>query len=98
MQKVYQTYCNSDMTEGRGPMVPSLCFSNKKDADAFVDEQPGVMGRTHQWSREKYGDWEVREIYVMESIEQAHEYIKDQTIRNALSKLTEEEKRALNLI
>ncbi len=35
---IYQTYRNSDMTEGKGPMVPSKAFLHKKDAEDFIDE------------------------------------------------------------
>jgi len=63
--KVYLTYRNADMTEGRGPMVPDRCFSERVFAEHYIDVQPGVMGRRCRWSQEKFGDWEVREIEVI---------------------------------
>ena len=52
---------NSDMTEGRGPMMMDSIFIDRAEAVIYMDSQPGVMGRTVQWSKENYGDWRIEE-------------------------------------
>ena len=41
-------------------MVFDSVWKNKKEAENFIDQQPGVMGRRQKWSQDKYGDWEIR--------------------------------------
>ncbi len=60
-QKIYLVFKNSDLTEGRGPMVFHSAWKDKSEAIKFMDRQPGVMGRRGVWSEQKYGDWECRE-------------------------------------
>lgn len=67
---VYLIYRNSDMTEGRGPMIlnnkPSGFF-NLQDANDYIDQQPGVMGLRSKWSEVKSGgDWEVRPVEIID--------------------------------
>ena len=64
--KVFLTFRNSDTIEGRGPMVPDLCFVNREHAEAYIDEQPGVQGRKQKWSLMYLGDWYVKEVDVIE--------------------------------
>lgn len=69
---IYQTYRNSDMTEGRGPMIPDRAFLKREDAEKYIDDKPGIMGRKCSyensipipWSKSKSGDWEIRKIQV----------------------------------
>lgn len=91
--KIYQTYRNSDTTEGRGPMVPDKAFMRKEHADAYIDEQPGVQGRRVKWSTATYADWHVKEIEVLESAYDSTE----SKINAALAKLTPEERSLLGL-
>lgn len=95
--KIYQTYYNADMTEGRGPMVPGPAFLHRQHAVEYVDAQPGVMGRRAKWSLEKYGDWEVRDIEVHEHslIDAAKE--RERIKAAALKKLSAVEREALGL-
>lgn len=93
--KVYMTQYNSDMNEGRGPMVNSVCFKNRKHAERYIDSQSGVQGIRRKWSQEEYGDWRIEEIEVIE-----HDLIdelerKDALKKHALSKLSREEREAL---
>jgi len=90
---VYQTMRNSDMTEGRGAMVPDLCFSSRALAAEYIDQQPGVMGRVAKWSQDNFGDWMIVAIEVLNTVPSSEEKIR----RKALSKLTAEEKRVLGL-
>jgi len=62
--KVYLVYKNSDMTEGRGPMIFDSVFLDKEKAENYIDGKLGVMGCKAIWSKEKYGDWEVREVEI----------------------------------
>lgn len=50
---------NSDMTEGRGPMVMDSVWLDKQKANDYIDKQQGIMGRKLKWSEEDYGDWRV---------------------------------------
>lgn len=88
---VYMAMRNSDMTEGRGPMVQGLCFDSIELANTYIDRQPGVMGRLGKWSKETYGDWYVNKIEVLSYVPTLDEKIR----AKALSKLTAEEKRVL---
>lgn len=95
--KIYQTYRNSDEIEGRGFMVPDIVFLHKEHAERYIDEQPGVMGRRAQWSKQKYGDWEIRTVYVID-YDVVEAGIKETRIKMAaLAKLTTEEKKLLGL-
>jgi hypothetical protein len=95
--KIYQTYRNSDDIEGRGPMVPDLAFLHKAHAERYIDEQPGIMGRKGKWSQQEYGDWEIIEVNVIENEFDPAEYKLIKLRERALSKLSEEEKKALGL-
>lgn len=52
MSAVYAVYKNSDMTEGRGPMVLDSLWWSEEDAWAYANKHLGVMGtkpfREHQ--------------------------------------------------
>lgn len=41
--KAYLTMKNADENEGRGPMVPDECFMERRDAENYIDTQPGVQ-------------------------------------------------------
>lgn len=91
--KIYLTKRNSDLTEGRGPMVNDLAFMHKEDAAAYIDHRPGVMGRRIKWSEENYGDWIIEEIEVREyPYNEQHE-----AKLKILAKLTKEERKILGL-
>lgn len=73
---VYLIFKNSDMTEGRGPMVLSKIMHDQCEAIAFALQQPGVMGikgRQNTCNKKvSYyvpgtllveGDWEVLETH-----------------------------------
>ncbi len=96
--KIWQTYRKVDVIEGRGPMIPDLAFRHKEHAERYIDEQPGVMGRRSKWSQQKYGDWRMEAIELLEYdvIEEGLKKVK--TKLNALAKLTDEEKEALGLM
>lgn len=96
--KIWQTYRNADDIEGRGPMVPDLAFLHKEHAERYIDEQPGVMGRCRKWSQEKYGDWSIKPIEIID-YDVIEEGVNKTKLRlKALSKLTLEEKDALGLL
>lgn len=98
--KAYMTRSNADMTEGRGPMQNEVCFKYRKDAEAHIDNKSGIMGRrpaSGKWSTEKYGDWDIVEIEIHESLI-AFECAEEKKLRTqALAKLTPEERKALGL-
>jgi len=89
--KIYATYKNSDMTEGRGPMVMDKVFLHKDHANNYIDGKPGIMGRTAKWSQEKHGDWKVEEINVYEYDVQEQEEKNKKDLQVVLSSLTTRE-------
>ncbi len=90
--QIWQTYRNSDETEGRGPMVPDLAFLHQAHAERYIDEQPGVMGLLG-----RRGDWEIKPVNVIDyDIVQA-KASKEKIRQEALRKLSREEKEALGL-
>ena len=98
--KAYMTRSNADMTEGRGPMQNEVCFKHQKDAAAYIDSKLGIMGRrpsSGKWTTEKYGDWDIVEIEIHESLA-AFECAAETKLRNqALAKLTPKKRKALGL-
>jgi hypothetical protein len=93
--KVYLTRRNSDMTEGRGPMVNDKCFINRELAAEHIDNKPGVMGRAGKWSEQEHGDWQVQEIDVLKFSVRVSEQEKENLVSAGLAKLTQEEKEAM---
>lgn len=98
MDRVFLTRRISDTTEGRGPMLPDLCFRHREDAEKYIDDKPGVMGRFKRWSQEKHGDWDIMELQVFDSCVSAEEAEEYKAKKLALAKLTRTEKELLGLI
>jgi len=65
---IWQTYYNADMTEGRGPMIPSYAFLHREHAAAYIDAQEGVMGCRAKWSEQEYGDWRMKKLKFLSAI------------------------------
>ena len=84
---IYVAQKNSDMNEGRGPMINIAAFTHKADAMRAAKGQ-GVMG---------VGDGDVVEQLVHSSFEDYDNLHTDSVRRRALSRLTAEEQRALGL-
>lgn len=94
---VYATYRNSDMTEGRGPMVMDKVFIDEKDATDYINQQDGVMGRKpdHGWQNANMGDWQVRPLTVLEHLLDGVEYVRQENVKAAYQKLSGAEKAAI---
>lgn len=94
-------YRNSDMTEGRGPMVLDSVFTYRVDAVAYANAQPGVMGRKlsdfgdKSWDR--MGDWQINQVEVFDSIEDHNQTTAKNVRAAALGKLTAHERHILGL-
>ena len=87
MKTMYWARRNSDLTEGRGPMMIIAAFLNREDA-VKAAKGWGVMG---------LGDGQVDPFIVFDSFEE-FEDINDKTLRRtALEKLSSEERRVLGL-
>ena len=97
MLTVYATWRNSDMIEGRGPMVMDKVFAVERDAQIYINMQEGISGRKpeHGWQNSEWGDWQVKRLYIREFLEDSEEYVRVQTLNNAYAKLTETEQRVL---
>lgn len=96
--KIYLTKRNIDMTEGRGPMVNDIAFLHRRHAEEYIDTKEGVMGRKAKWSKEKYGDWCVQEIDVVEYSIVDEQLALAQEQREALNKLTPRQVKVLQLL
>lgn len=96
--KVYMTRSNADMTEGRGPMIPSLAFLHRAHAEEYIDQQPGVMGRKGKWSQDKYGDWDIVELNVLETPYNHTEALKQRALDKLFRNLSKEEAAILGYV
>lgn len=99
---VFATYRNADMIEGKGPMVMDKVFIDETDAHAYINQQAGVHGRKPSdfgavggWQNTQMGDWQVRPLYILEHLEDSHEYVQQQLVKNAWAKLAPAERKAL---
>lgn len=99
MTTIFVCLKNSDTVEGKGPMIPDSAFSMESDAKDYIDDKPGLMGRKSAigWSKEMHGDWQISPIIVFDSIEECNHYKNGEMKRNALAKLTKEERILLGL-
>lgn len=89
MIKIYAGMENSDLTEGRGPMVAKGYFLNRADAEAFASTVlMGVMG---------VGCGEVKELDVYEDISEHPRWTTEMLKKSALAKLTKAERAALGV-
>jgi len=93
--KIFVAFKNSDMTEGRGPMIIDEMFMEREDAVNYIDSKPGVMGRRAKWSEEKYGDWMIKELYVNKDLQDLEDKTERDLVERAKEKLTREELGAL---
>jgi hypothetical protein len=62
-----------------------------------IDNKPGVQGIKAKWSKEKYGDWEIREMPFILNVEEKERMDNDILRQQALKKLTIEERKILGL-
>ena len=101
MIKIYKVYCESDMTEGRGPKKLVLAFLNENDAWDYANKQSGIMGRKPtkgDWRTYSGGrDWDVKPMNAYETLEESTKEHKEKLKKSALAKLTQAEKQALGL-
>jgi hypothetical protein len=102
--KVFATYRNMDMTEGRGPMVIDKVFVHRPHAEAYIDTKQGVMGSYQKWSAQPHGDWEIKEIEVIEEnivteaeTRDVEARLHQELVSRARAKLSPEERAALGI-
>ena len=90
----YQTRRLFDMTEGRGPMINDLAFTEYRHAEAYINSQPGVMGRRCNWTQERHAsDWDIQTVHARTEASDPQEEAR----QRALAKLTKEERKLLGL-
>ncbi len=94
---VYQTFRNSDMNEGRGLMVPDLAFTKRDYAARYIDSKQGVQGLRKKWSEERFGDWKIQELEVLDHDVVSSQEEMERVKKEALAKLTPYERKALGL-
>jgi hypothetical protein len=102
---VYAAMKNSDTVEGLGPMVVDELFTSKENADNYIDQQLGIMGRKSEicgnkkpWSQQEHGDWQVEPMTLNTGLltnEQKHKNKVHKSALNKLDKLTDDERAAL---
>lgn len=98
MIKVWGTYKNGDITEGKGPMVLEKLFLHEDDAHTYINGQQGVFGRKAPeagWQNSRLGDWEVKPLVVLEHLQDGVEYEHEQNLNRAYAKLLPQEKAAI---
>lgn len=90
---IYQVYYQKDMTEGRGGMVAGPCFTTEQLAWDYCDLHEGVMGRkpVNGWRYSGMGDWDVRAVYVRNSLPVSKEDVAAKALELLSKELTEEE-------
>lgn len=88
MKVLFATWANSDRTEGRGRDIIYYVCSNRPLAEEFA-KGLGPMGGS---------DGYVKELYLMESLEDINLKPIAELKAKALEKLTEEEKIVLGLV
>lgn len=71
MRIVYLVYGPSDYNEGKLPSKLETGFTKKEDANSYIDFRPGVQGIKREWSKEKYGDWEVKPFAIFDTLNEA---------------------------
>lgn len=89
--KIYVTRQNSDLCEGRGPIVNVGYFTNREVAVYANSKIPGVFGTKNDCSVQEI------EVCTAQRIEDLVDFEKDQKRQKALSKLTIEERNLLGL-
>ena len=94
---IYEVCRNADQTEGRGPMVPIKRISDRDAAVAYIEAQPDAYGIQRKWINDRYGDFQLRQLDVFESLEEIEDYVPIDKRQRALDKLNDEDKRALGL-
>ena len=99
MKYVHVVRKNSDTVEGRGPMIVDSIWAGEaeKCAKKYMDEQPGIMGRKGEWSKDRYGDWTIERVPVIQSYSTKKDTDSLLLREKALRKLTKEEKVALGV-
>ncbi len=95
MFTIYGTYKNSDEMDGRGPMILVTLIADHNEAVKYIEAQPDAWGRQREWRGNRYGDWELREHPVFESVTEIDDYKPEDIKNRVLAKLTPEERRAL---
>lgn len=97
MFTAFATYRNADMTEGRGPMVLDKVFIKEEDANDYIYQQSGVMGRRpaegETW--DEMGDWQIKPLNILEHLLDGVDYQRQQLLERAYSKLTKAEHAAI---
>ena len=91
---------NSDMTEGRGPMVTVALIGSEDEAWKLADTRSGPMGskpKSGTWRTEKFGDVTVEAMTVYKTAEQVNEKAIREDKQRALNKLTPRERVLLGL-
>jgi hypothetical protein len=87
MKTIYRAVRNADQCEGRGPLVSIAYFSEESDAKRAAKGQ-GVMG---------HGDGGVEVIHVFDSLKEWNVEKQQELKRQALNKLTPDERKALGV-
>lgn len=100
--KVFIVEANRDTIEGRGPMYLVAAFTTLDLACEYVSGRYGVMGRHVPFMDHGKGFWtmhdhDIKEIVVHDSIKGLKAYEKERLRKQALERLSEEEKEALGV-
>ena len=90
MREVWLAQQDSDLTEGRGPMITKGAFWSPEEAQRCAERLPGVMGVGH-------GRVAATPLHVYDSFEEWQSGTDSALRDSAMAKLTSDERRVLGL-
>jgi hypothetical protein len=93
MAEVYIVMKNSDMEEGRGPMLIDCVFSSLVEATAWAEGRYDYYG----FGAVRQGWANIRTEHVFESVQEASDRSTRRLRQQALAKLSEAERKALGV-
>jgi len=97
----YEIMENTDKTEGKGREIGTgIWFNLEKDALEFCSSSRYSKFAVMGYVSKDYAKYHYKKIYrtIYESLEEYDNYSKDEKIKNALNKLTDDEKKLLGLM
>lgn len=89
MKTYFAVWENTDKTEGRGPSKITAIFQRQLDAQRIADQHE-PYGFSGQFNH-------ITPIEIYDNIQEYHDATKSQLIKDALKKLTKQEREALGV-
>lgn len=89
----------ADTVEGKGGTVLDSIWEAdaEEQCAAYIDTQPGIMGRREKWSEQDHGDWTMEKVPLFNTTQDKADRDRAVLRRKALLKLSDAEKEALGV-